>query len=243
MRGHRSMRLTVGFLIIALLCQLGAWASLRDRQASWANVPPAPSLRSARMSMLGDSQLAYRAIGIMLQNLGNAGGSSRALEDYNYTRLGRWFTVEDQLDPQSNFVPSLAAFYFGATDDPQQLGPVVDYLEKAGESPYSNKWRWLAQAVYLARFKMNDLDRAMTMASKLAGMYRPGMPGWVTQMPVFIYLQQNDRQAAYNLALQILKDDADHMQVNEINFMRDYICERILTPEQAKQDALCQSAQ
>ena len=230
------------FLIAALALQVGVWVQLRPVQASWANVPPAPSERTASLWMLGDTQMAYRAIGIMLQNMGDSGGRSTQLKDYNYTRLGRWFMLEHALDEQSNFMPLLAAYYFGATPDKADLDPVIDYLSLVGESAYSSKWRWLAQAVYLARFEQKDEDKALRLAYRLADMYEPGMPAWVAQMPAFILAQKGDQEAAYDLAIQVLRDDGENMHPNEVNFMVDYICSRILNESQAAINPLCTGA-
>lgn len=238
-RSARGNILVYAFFLAALLAQVMVWMHLRPQQAEWANVPPAPSERAATMSMLGDPQLAYRAIGIMLQNLGDSGGRTTALKDYNYTRLGRWFIVQEELDPVSNYTPLLAAFYFGATEDVDDLGPVIDYLARVGESSHSSKWRWLAQAIYLSRFKQNDLDKALKLSYRLAALYRPGMPAWVVQMPTFILAQKGDQEAAYDLAIQILQGDTSNMHPNEINFMREYICTRILNEQQAAINPLC----
>lgn len=228
-------------LVVALAGQVMVWAHLRPVQAEWGNVPPAPSENVATMWMLGDKQMAYRTIGIMLQNMGDNGGRSTRLQDYNYTRLGRWFMLEHSLDERSNFMPLLAAYYFGSTKKVSDLDPVIDYLALVGESSYSSKWRWLSQAVYLARFQQNDTDKALRLAYTLADKYRPGMPGWVAQMPAFILAQKGDQEAAYDLAVQVLRDDSQNMHPNEINFMVDYICTRILNEAQAAINPLCTS--
>lgn len=235
----REKILLYALLFLVLGAQGLVWLAYRPQQALWANVPPAPSVSGAAMATLGDRQMAYRMIGIMLQNLGDEGGRSSTLKDYNYNRLGRWFMVQDALDPRSDFTPLLAAFYYGATEDVADLDPVIGYLAHVGDNPYSNKWRWLAQAMYLARFKQGDLDKALALSYRLAAKYRLGMPAWVVQMPSFILAQQGDREAAYNLAVQMLRDEGEHMHPNEVNFMIDYICTRILTPEQAAINPLC----
>lgn len=228
------------FLLAAFALQCVVWTQLRHKDAQWANVPPPPSARGAAVAFLGDEQLAYRAIGITLQNLGDSGRRVTPFDKYHYDRLGRWFHIMDELDPASNYMPLLAAFYYSAVKDPVKLNNVIDYLAEVGQRPQSHKWRWLAQAVYLARFKQGDLARAEELAEILAGMYRPGMPAWVVQMPIFIQLQQEDREAAYNLAISLLRDESGNMHPNEIIFMKSYICERILNPEEVMRNPLCE---
>lgn len=225
--------------LMALLLNAWFWQSVRHEKAVWANVPPAPGENGAALLALGDRQFAYRSAGIMLQNIGDSGGRATPLREYDYVQLGRWFFLEDALDPRSDFIPLLAAYYFGGTPEDKDLTPVIDYLAAIGQREEGQKWRWLAQAVYLARFRQNDLNRALDLSQKLAAMKAPGMPAWAKQMPAFIMMAQGDKNAALDLMTRILKDEGGKMPPGEINFMRYYICERILTPAEARGLELC----
>ena len=113
---------------------------------------------------LGDPSLAYRANSVVLQNLGNTGGRTVSLDQYNYDDLTQWFFLQDKLDQKSDFIPYLASYYFGSVQDPEIFRPILDYLQMVGERPYEEKWRWLAQAVFMARYTMKDLDKALELA-------------------------------------------------------------------------------
>ena len=126
------------FLLVAL--NFATWNYSRHMQARWANVPPAPSVFSASFSGLGDFSFSYRVIALMLQNLGDMGGRTTSLLDYNYEDLSDWFMIQHKLDPHSDFTPLLASFYFGAVSDESKLQPLVDYLRIAGASPEGEKW-------------------------------------------------------------------------------------------------------
>lgn len=225
------------FLIFLLNCAF--WTQSRPMQAEWANVPPPPGEAGASLMTLGDPQLAYRMTGLMLQNFGDTGGRTTPLQDYNYEHLGLWFYRADQLDPISNHVPLLAAYYFGATQDPSMLGPVIDYLAHVGRRGADQKWRWLGQAIHLARFRMEDTDLALELAHELAGLDEPDMPGWARQMPVFILNAQGDRESAYDFMVGVLREEAENMHPNEVNFMAWYICEQLLTEDEAAVNPIC----
>ncbi len=226
-------------LVLAL--HIGAWGQLRDARARWINVPPAPSEAGAALFALGDAQLAYRGIGVMLQNLGDTGGMSSAFARYDYDELAHWFMLADTLDSHANFVPFLAAFYFGAAQTPDKLEPLTLYLHKIGSRTEGEKWRWLAHAIYLRRFKMNDLDTAYQWAQELATMDKPDMPYWTKQMPAFILNAQGDKRAAYDILVQMLKSGKGKMPREEVNAITAYICDQILDATQAANDSLCQS--
>lgn len=209
-------------------------------RAQWGNVPPVPSSpATASMFTLGDAQLAYRGFSLLIQNLGDAGGKARALHEYDYTRLSGWFWLLDKLDPKANYIPSIAGFYFSATHDKKALDPIIDYLAEVGVRPVKQKWRWLAQAVYLARFVQNDYDKALILAERLAALDYADMPTWTDQMPAFVRMQQGDKEGAYNIMINVLNSEARTLQPAEINFMREYICDRILAPEEKLTDPLC----
>ena len=228
-------------LVVAVIAHVSLWLYARDMRSEWANVPPVPSRAGALMFAMGDSQFAYRSIGFMLQNLGDS-GRSMPLNVYNYDELAKWMFLEDQLDPESAYVPSLAAYYFSAVNTPQKLYPVLDYLSVVGGRPEGQKWRWLAQAVYIARFAMNDLNRALELANQLAdmGAKNPKMPPWTRQMPAFIHEAKGDKKDAVSIMIEILKSEAETLPPQEVNYMRDYICNRILDEQEAAVHPLCQ---
>lgn len=240
--GFDMSRLHVSYLFFLMMLagNIAFWYHAHDIRAEWANVPPAPSESGAAILTLGDEQFAYRSAGIMLQNLGDTGGRVTKLSDYHYDELGHWFFLLNKLDSASHFIPFLAAYYFGAVQGPSKLGPVVDFLAAVGAQDEGEDWRWLAQAVYLARYGMKDMDKALKLSYQLADLWQEGRPGWMKQMPVFVTAAEGDKQAAYDLMVAILQNEADRMHPNEVNFMISYICERLLDGQAAKTNPLCQ---
>jgi hypothetical protein len=228
---------------LALIGNIGLWFHSHYLQSRWDNVPPVPSKAGARALGLGDSQFAYRATGIMLQNIGNTAAHYEPLKDYDYGKVGQWLFLADDLDPRSDFVPNLAAYYFSATQNPKQLPPIVDYLALAGsrDNGTGEKWRWLAQAVYLARWREGDMKRSLELAQELAAKYRPGRPLWIKQMPVFVMTAAGDKKSAYQLMLAILKEEEGHASAPEINSTIIFICQRILDKDEAAANKLCTS--
>lgn len=229
-------------LLIALMLNIALWLYGRSFQSIWVNVPPVPSNSQKAGAGLSDSQFAYRSFALSLQNAGDYGGRSNALDAYDYDRLAKWFSMMDTLDERSDFVAFLAAYYFGAISNEEKLRPLVAYLANTGERAYKEKWRFLAHAAYLARFEMNDLDLALEYAQRLSALEKRShldLPLWASQMHIYIQNLQGNKEEAYGLMLNILETEASKMHPNEVNFMRDYICTRILGSDQAKTNELC----
>ncbi|MFN3827218.1 MAG: hypothetical protein ACK4NR_06290 [Micavibrio sp.] len=233
-------RYVLAAFFVALALNSAVWWQARSMRAVWGNVPPVPTQPAAELFALGDPQFAYRSFSLLIQNLGDAGGQARALKEYNYEHLTKWFFLLDKLDPHANFGPSIAAFYFSANQDVEAIDPLIDYLAEVGVRPEPQKWRWLAQAVYLARFVQHDYAKALGLAEKLAALNYEHMPTWTKQMPAFVMMQMGDKEGAYNIMLNILGSEAKDLQAAEVNFMREYICTRILSREQRGKDPLCQ---
>ena len=230
--------LYVAFLV-ALGLNIGFWSHSRHLQAVWVNVPPAPAEYAAAAVGLGDRQLAYRFYSKMIQNFGTTGGRFESLEDYNYEHLYDWFMLADALDPYADFIPFLAGYNFGLSREDAHLDYVIDYLTIVGQRPHGQKWRFLGHAVYLARYRQNDLEKAMQLAEILAGLEMDNMPAWTVQMPAFIAAQQGNRKGALNILMTLLTESADDMHPNEVFFMIDYICERLLEADERRANPYC----
>lgn len=225
-------------LITAVLMNIGLWLYTNKIYIKWPNVPAAPSITSMRSAFLSDDAFAFRTWSIALQNFGSM-GESQPLKDYNYKYLNGWFFLLDKLDYHSNFVPFLAAYYFSATQDPQQLPYVISYLETIGKRHGKEKWRWMVEAAFLARHKLNDMDEALRIAHELGNLYRPGMPIWTKNMEPILKSDMGDKKAAYLLTLEILKAEGDKMNPSEYLTTVNMICTRILSPQEAHVNPLC----
>ncbi len=242
MRGVR-IDLSLVFLLVFLCLNIAIWTIYRGTQAHWINVPPAPPSAYARGMGLGDSQFAYRSYGLMLQNLGDSGGVTRPLQDYNYDTLSRWFLLQDRLDPNSSYIPYLASYYFGAVQTPESLRPLIAYLAEVGKREDGKNWKWLAQAVYLAHYRLADYDLALEHAQSLASLKSNELPAWARNMDSIMLNVKGEKEAAYQIMLQTLQSEREHMKPEEILFMIDYICKQILDESQAAEQSFCSETQ
>lgn len=224
-----------------LLLNVLLWTSLRHVQIQWSNVPSAPSKHSAVLTGLGDSQFSYRIYGLLLQNLGDNGGQTTALYKYNYKNLSDWFYLMDNLDAKSDYIPFLAAYYFSGIQAGYEfkLKPLILYLDHVGKHGIGQKWRWMAQAVYLANFKLHNKTLALRIAQDLQSVGYKKLPIWSRQLPVLLLADRGDKEAAYNIVMNILKTEAENLHPNEVNYYVDYICNRLLSSEDATINPLC----
>jgi hypothetical protein len=212
---------TLGVLLALLACVL-FMPVMRPVKPKWPGVPPAPSQATGLMYGFGDKQLAYYSLILALQNMGDMGGNITPIKDYNMEHVAEWLRLSYGFDTNSRYGPTLAGYYFGASQDPSKLRPIVDYLRVAGNSPKRELWRYLAQGVYLARFRLKDQALALDLAYQLAALDDPNMPIWTKQMPGFVMSRIGEKQASRDLFFTLMAT-SKNLSRQELNFMCGYI--------------------
>lgn len=228
------------FLAVTFMLYGAFWFYTKDLRPEWKSVPPPPPENTIELAAMGDKQFFFRVNALNIQNFGDIGGRVTPLKDYNFELLARWFFLMDKLDPFSDIIPHIAGYGFGASQDPSKIDPIIDYLAYVGQRSYGEKWRWMVQAIYLERFRRGDLDKALRMAKVMTHHGNPNMPSWARQMEVFVLAEKGEKEAAYQLMQSLIADASGKLPVSEIQSMKDYVCRRILEPDQAKLDPLCQ---
>ncbi|MBI3440942.1 MAG: hypothetical protein HY052_03930 [Proteobacteria bacterium] len=227
----------VRLVLLAILgLQLAVWSASKEFYPRWEAVPPVPSRNGAVLMALGDPEFAYRFLALTLQDLGDVGIDITPLKNYNYTELGKWFSLLNSLDSLSDHVPMVAAYYFGGTKVPKDAAVVANYLSAVGQVPIGEKWRWLAHAAFLAQHRTYNLDLALKWAYTLQRMYQSGvdMPQWARQMPAFVLSERGDKDAARQMMKNMLVTEKT-MDPAEINFMASYLTDELgVAPEEVK---------
>lgn len=196
----------------------------------WPGVPPTPSESAALFYGYGDRELTYRNIAMMLQNAGDTGGRTTNLKDYDYQTIEDWLWLSNKFNNKAGHIPTLAAYYFGAAKENDQLKHLVDYLAHVGLDNQNERWRWLAHAVFLARFKLEDQPRALELAQKLASISDEHMPGWTKVMPAYVMNTMGNKKEARDLFLLILADPNSFSDQADINQSCWYINENLREP-------------
>jgi hypothetical protein len=190
-------------------------------------LPPVPTKLQAEAASLGDEQAYFRALALQLQMSGDTWGRFTPLKDYDYAELEKWLYLLDELDAKSNFSPSIAAYYYSNTQRSSDVIYLVNYLEHHYDNGDKNeKWWWLAQAVQLANYRLENRPLALRLAYKLSNSGVSKLPRWAQQMPIFIM----EKMGEFEQALLFMKDFSkrhDDFSQGEINFMNYFIKNRL----------------
>ncbi|MEQ8966047.1 MAG: hypothetical protein RID91_09500 [Azospirillaceae bacterium] len=214
-------------LLLALLAaQAGLAQALRPVEPPRGDLAPPPDPRAMAALSLGDPQFAFRAASLRLQHAGSLDGRTVAWSALDHRLMAEWFRALDRLDPRPDIVPAMAALLYAPAADRTGAAAIVDYLEDHALRDPAGKWRWLAQAVHVARYRMEDPRRALDLARTLRGLPVADLPYWARQLEVFVLADLGDRAAARALLLALLESDPD-LPDHERRWIRWYIARNL----------------
>jgi hypothetical protein len=236
---RKNMTLIWGMFFISLVSVFALWKYSRPLTIEWQNVPPAPTQTTALALSLGDEQFSYRFLGMMLQSFGNTSGRFEVFEDYDYSALYDWFLLLDNIDSRPEYLPYLATYYFGSSSIDEQIKVITKFLELVGSRSGRKKWKWLTQAVYLARYRLKDLEHAQYLARKLSNHSDPDVGAWARNLNSYIMAEMGDKEAAINLTLMLLKNNAHEMSRQEISLLTGHVCEDLLDELERQKFEMC----
>lgn len=220
------------FIALFALCfglQTTFWWHTREIVPDMSIVPSVPGRDAVKVLSWGDEQAFFRLLGLHIQNFGDTFGRFTALKKYDFNKLSGWFHLLDTLDNRSNYIPSMATYYFSQTQNKPDVRYVVDYLIDHTKDRAETKWWWIVQAVYLATHKLEDKDLALKVVKPLE--QAKNVPIWVKQMPAFVYEQRGEMDSALQIIEGILQN-TDELSQGELNFMRYFAEERLEKLEQ-----------
>lgn len=206
------------------------WKGTENIKPKLEIVPKVPSKEIIKAYSLGDEEVIFRYNSYILQFAGDTFGRVTALKDYDYSKLYRWWVLLDEINPQSNLLAYMVAYYYSSTQTPKIHTPyVVDFLEQHSDKNPPENWWWYSQAVYNAKFKMEDSKRALGIAKKLADLPKDlDIPIWTRQLQAFIYEDTGEYSKACDIIVNVVKDFADNqLTEGEINFIFHFVQERL----------------
>ena len=184
----------------------------------------APNALYANYLKKEDSQLFFRIGTFIIQNFGNNYGNFTPLVEYDYERLYSWFKFMDNLDKKSNFIPTIATFYYANTKEKNQIMKIVDYLIEYSKNNLEEKWWWLLQATYIAKYKLKDSQLAKNLSKPLIDV--KNIPTWAKMTHAIILSDLNEYESAYEVSNMIIQNNKNDNILND-NYMNFFIQEKL----------------
>lgn len=205
--------------LIAIICiQFCVWFFFtKNIKHNFTITPLPPSKLEMSLFSFGDSELLYRFYGFKLQTAGDTFGETIALQDYDYEKLEQWFYALDELDGRSEYVPSIAGFYYSVSQHAEDNKHIVSYLEKFADRDPVKNWRWYVTATYIAKYKLYDNELSFRIARKLMNIDNKEIP-FVSRIMSIAMLGKKDleRCETINMINDLLKSgDWDYIVNND----------------------------
>jgi hypothetical protein len=126
-----------------------------------------------------------------------------------YDRLAGWLGGIQALDPLAAY-PGMAAtgVFVGVKDRARARRMLMFVYRQFLEAP-EHRWRWLAQATMLAKYRLEDLDLALKFARALREHApRAEIPAWARDMEFIILQQMGEFEAARAVITAMLESGA-----------------------------------
>ena len=194
-------------LFIAIVCQYFFWFFKSSNINPTFTITPLPPSKTEMFILsFGDEETLYRIYAFQLQNAGDTFGNTIPLKDYDFNKLEKWFYALSELDGKSEYVPSIAGFYYSASQNPDDNKHIVRYLVDFADKNPSKFWRWYITATYLARYKLKDEKLAFNISRKLLKIENDAIPA-VSRVLSLSFLTQKDFKTCktVNIIKQLIK--------------------------------------
>ncbi len=220
-----------GFFLALLACNVIFWANTKHIRPELGVVPSVPGKEELALLKMGDDQFYFRMLALQMQNTGDTYGRFTPLKYYDMGKIRDWFTLLDGLDPVSDMMPTMAAYYFSQTQNQQDVRPLVDYLYEHSVRDIKRKWWWLLQSIYLAQYKLKDMDLALKVSKPLVN---EDVPIWAQQMVAVVHEKRGEMEDALRI-METIKDNAETIPERDLRYMVYFVKERLGRLEKLKE--------
>jgi len=219
------------FLFLFLILQISFWYKTESIKPKLGLLPNVPNKFLVKAMSFGDEEFYFRTQAFKIQNAGDTFGRFSSLKDYDYKKLSEWFLTLDEMDSTSNYVPSLAAYYYSQTQRPEDTKYIIDYLEQHADKNPDEKWWWYYQATNIALHILKDKDRALEISYKLKDI-KADIPLSARQLSAIMLKEKGKNCEAIMLINEIAEDyekSGEDKKLNDkqLNYMKYFIQRRL----------------
>jgi hypothetical protein len=184
-------------LALALAAQIGLRVGSPPAPRTTSDLPPPPAPGVLRLLSFGEPAAAARLAMLYVQSFDLRAGNDIPYRDLDYGRLIGWLQAILATDPRSQYPLFAAARIYAENPDPRKARAALDFVYREFLADPNRRWRWLAHAALLAKYRLKDLPLALRYATAVERLTSaPGIPLWAKQMRVFILEDMNELQAA-----------------------------------------------
>ena len=219
----------LSIFIVLLVVQIVFWSKYVSIKAELEVVSTPPNEKTMEAFSFGDKEYYFRLKSFQVQNMGDTFGRFTSLKKYDYKKLYAWFIELEKLNYNSNYLPSLMAYYFSQTPIVEDKSYVVDFLTQHALKQPEKKWWWLYQASYIANYEVKNKDLAVELALKLKEVAPQSAPLWAKQTAGMFLAQKGNGCEAVRVISEIMNELENNTvksieeKEKEVNYMRFFL--------------------
>lgn len=221
-RGWRAVpRAVLVGLVLAGLAQALWYAHMPPPRAGIEPLPPPPPQALLAATALGEPRTVAALAVLWLQFHDTQPGYSVPFREMDYQRLRQWLERILALAPGSDYPLLLAVRVYGQVNDPERQRIMLEYVRAAFLERPRERWRWLAEAIIIARHQLEDRELALEYARLLRERTRPGeIPFWARDLQIMVLQDMGELEAARILIGGMLAS-GEIKDPHELRFLED----------------------
>ncbi|MCV6636537.1 hypothetical protein [Candidatus Albibeggiatoa sp. nov. NOAA] len=180
--------LVILLFLIGLMLQIIWQLNNFKKNSKYQPLPDAPSQNILNLQSFGDNIVLSRLLILWLQSHTSQNGLYLSNNDINYKYLTDWLNAILQQDSHTQYPLFLASYQYILVKHPQKQRQVLEFIHQQFYIDPKRRWRWLAQAAVIAKYRLQDLPLALKYAEILTAYAPiiPDMPDWAKEMQIFI---------------------------------------------------------
>ncbi len=187
----------LALLAAGLALQIGLHAAMPEPQAKALDLTPPPATSLLRLASLGEPIALAKFLMLQLQAFDYQSGSKIPYRNLDYARLEAWLSRILELDPGGQYPLMAASRLYAEVPDEARQRSMLDFVYRQYLADPNRRWPWLAQAAFLAKHRLKDMDLALKYASALQKYTTAkDVPAWATTMEIFIREDMNELDTA-----------------------------------------------
>ena len=196
--------------------------SVYHKKPDIERLPVAPSLSSLPFFMASDQAFSYRIILFWLQQFDVQSGQYVSYKNLNYENLEHWLEVLSKLEPHSQYPILLATRIYTRVADESKKRQMLEFVYQQFLLNPAKNWRWLSEAVVVAKYGLKDLNLAYRFASALHDSSVMIIPQWARDTKKYVIQKIPEIELVRLLIGGMM---VDHMisDQNELEFLDNYL--------------------
>lgn len=187
----------LALLAAGLALQIGLHAAMPEPEAKALDLTQPPATSLLRLASLGEPIAMAKMLMLQLQAFDYQSGSKIPYRNLDYARVEAWLSRILELDPGGQYPLMAASRLYAEVPDEASQRSMLDFVYRQYLADPNRRWPWLAQAAFLAKHRLKDMDLALKYASALQKYTTAkDVPAWVTTMEIFIREDMNELETA-----------------------------------------------